>query len=232
VSHPDPSPEAAPFPSSTVVVLRERAGLEVLLLRRSPTLAVHGGGWVFPGGRVEPGDAAAGDGLAALRAAACREAREEAGVDVAPGSVVPWSRWITPVRMKPRFDTWFFAASVAPDIAVTVDGGEIDAYEWLAPEAALEAFAAGTLSLMPPTRLTLLDLAAAHREAGSVDAMFAAVAGRELYPITPILVKRDERVVSLYPWDAEYTREAAATGESVAPVPAYLRRLPSRIVFR
>ena len=182
---------AVPHPSATVVVLREREhALEVLLLRRSAALAVHGGGWVFPGGRLEPGDAQAGDPLAALRRAACREAREEAGIEIAPARVVGWSRWITPVTNRPRFDTWFFATAVAPDTAVVVDGGEIDAFDWLAPRAALEAFEAGQLKLMPPTRLTLLDLELAHREAGGLAAMLDAAVDRDLYPITPVIPPR------------------------------------------
>lgn len=213
--------------------MRERASiLEVLLLRRAATLAVHGGGWVFPGGRVEPADGPLDDTLASLRRAACREAQEEAGISIDPSAVVAWSRWITPVRMKPRFDTWFFAAPAAPDAEVAVDGGEIDAFEWLTPRAALEACEAGALRLMPPTRLTLLDLELSHREAGGLDAMLGAAHGRDLYPITPVLVQRQERVVSLYPWDDEYAVEAGPWPDADVPVPPHLRRLPSRVVFR
>jgi 8-oxo-dGTP pyrophosphatase MutT (NUDIX family) len=48
-------------PAATLVPLRDgRAGLEVLLLRRSERAAFVPGGYVFPGGLVEPADATAG----------------------------------------------------------------------------------------------------------------------------------------------------------------------------
>ena len=50
----------APFPAATVVVLREGpAGLEVLLTHRPATMAFAAGMHVFPGGRVDAGDASA-----------------------------------------------------------------------------------------------------------------------------------------------------------------------------
>jgi 8-oxo-dGTP pyrophosphatase MutT (NUDIX family) len=130
---------ADPIPSATVVVLRERdSRLEVLMLRRSAAVSVHGGGWVFPGGRLEAGDATDSDILGGLRRAAVRETCEEAGVVLDEGLLVPWSRWITPVFIKPRFDTLFFAAAVPAEVPVTVDGREIDAHAWLSPRAAVE----------------------------------------------------------------------------------------------
>jgi 8-oxo-dGTP pyrophosphatase MutT (NUDIX family) len=48
---------AAPRDAATVVVTRERpGGLEVLLLRRQPTMAFAAGMHVFPGGSVHPSD--------------------------------------------------------------------------------------------------------------------------------------------------------------------------------
>src|SRR3954447_23332833 len=72
-------------PAATVVLLRDGgSGLEVLLARRSSKLAFHGGAWVFPGGRIDPGDYgdALDDLVRAARIGAVREAKEEAGVDV------------------------------------------------------------------------------------------------------------------------------------------------------
>ena len=86
-------------PAATVVLLRDApGGWEVLLLERHAATAFAGGAMVFPGGRVEPGDAAvAADpalavgfaGLdpvdAAARVAAAREAFEEADVLLGDG---------------------------------------------------------------------------------------------------------------------------------------------------
>lgn len=50
--------ESAPLPSATVVLLRDGAdGLEVFLLKRHGQSDVLGGAHVFPGGKVDPGDA-------------------------------------------------------------------------------------------------------------------------------------------------------------------------------
>ena len=59
-----------PKPASSVILLRNGpAGLEVLYLRRNPTLAFHGGYWVFPGGRIDPTDYADGPAGDLARAA-------------------------------------------------------------------------------------------------------------------------------------------------------------------
>src|SRR5204863_1476638 len=86
-------------PAATVVLLRDGSGgLEVLLARRSSKLAFHGGAWVFPGGRIDPGDYgdAPGDLPRAARRAAVRKAKEEAGVDVDADEMVHLSNWTTP----------------------------------------------------------------------------------------------------------------------------------------
>jgi 8-oxo-dGTP pyrophosphatase MutT (NUDIX family) len=49
-------PIAEARPASTVVLLRPAAPLEVLLLRRSDSIAFMGGAHVFPGGRVDDAD--------------------------------------------------------------------------------------------------------------------------------------------------------------------------------
>jgi 8-oxo-dGTP pyrophosphatase MutT (NUDIX family) len=93
-------PETVPRLAATVILMRggdER--LEVLLAQRNPAARFMGGAWVFPGGAVNPGD---GVGEAALRAAAIRELREEAGVHLdTPDGLVAFSRWITPADMTP-----------------------------------------------------------------------------------------------------------------------------------
>lgn len=82
--------------AATVVLLREIAsGFEVLLLERHGATAFAGGAMVFPGGRVDPGDAAAGAGFAGLepvdaaaRVAAARETFEEADILLSTGPVL------------------------------------------------------------------------------------------------------------------------------------------------
>ena len=84
-----------PIPAATVVVARDGVdGLEVLMLRRN-SRGAFGGMWVFPGGQVDPEDAA-GSEVATARRAAAREAEEEAGLVVDPEDLVTFSHWVPP----------------------------------------------------------------------------------------------------------------------------------------
>lgn len=49
--------------ATTVVLLRERGGLETFLMRRASTMAFAAGMHVFPGGRIDDSDIALGDAL-------------------------------------------------------------------------------------------------------------------------------------------------------------------------
>ena len=61
------------------------------------------GAWVFPGGRVDRGDVPDGDpsNLSAAINAAVSETREEIGLEIDAGELVPFSRW-TPPAGSPR----------------------------------------------------------------------------------------------------------------------------------
>src|SRR3981081_630377 len=91
----NPGPPTRPRQAATGILLRgAEQELEVLLVRRTPKARFMGGVWVFPGGAV---DAEEGDGDDAHRAAAVRELREEAAIDLGdPAAMVKFSRWITP----------------------------------------------------------------------------------------------------------------------------------------
>jgi len=89
--------------------------------------------------------------------------------------LTPWARWITPEISPRRFDTWFFAAILPPGQTATAapegfgdhaDPGESESGTWLAPAAALEAAQAGEITLLPPTAVTLGELARQHDVAG------------------------------------------------------------------
>lgn len=149
-------------PASTVVLLRDSpAGLETLLLRRNKALLFAGGFWVFPGGALEAEDweQAAGNEGEATRIAAAREAEEESGLRPAAENMVLISHWTTPVVEPKRFSTWIYAAPVAPDMAVKIDGSEIHASRWIGVAEAVREHDAGQLGVLPPTYITLCDLA-------------------------------------------------------------------------
>ena len=164
------------FPAATVVLLRDgELGLETLLARRSSKLAFHGGAWVFPGGRIDPGDYGEepDDLIGAARRAAAREAKEEAGVDVDPDALVHLSNWTTPELAPKRFATWFFAGEVAGGEEMA-DGSETDVIQWFRPADALAARASGEIELAPPQYVTLLDLQEHDTVAAAIEAIAAA----------------------------------------------------------
>ncbi|MDT3444603.1 MULTISPECIES: NUDIX domain-containing protein [unclassified Pseudofrankia] len=164
-------------PAASAVLLRDRpSGPEVLLLRRSPTASFAPGAWVFPGGRVDPGDLGGeipGGGsaeLVAARRAAARETAEEAGISIDGAELTPLSHWCPPAVAARRFLTWMLLGR-APEQDVVVDGAEITEHRWIRPADALAARDQGILELLPPTWVTLWTLAP---HAGVADALTAA----------------------------------------------------------
>lgn len=190
-------------PAATVVLLRDSArGLEVLLARRSSKLAFHGGAWVFPGGRIDPGDYghSPDDLPAAARIAAAREAKEEAGVDVDSHGLIHLSNWTTPEGAPKRFATWFFVGPVAGGHEVA-DGSEMDAVRWFSPADALAERAAGDIELAPPQYVTLLDLQAVATVA---DAMAAIAAVEPIDYLPQFHFVEGGVAVCVYPEDVAY----------------------------
>src|SRR5438270_909722 len=153
-----PGPAVKPRAAATVIVLRgAQERLEILLVKRNPRARFMGGAWVFPGGAV---DRAEGRGERALRAAALRELREEAGIQLSDAhALIPFSRWITPEEIKIRFDTWFYLATAPPGVEARVDGHEVVEARWYEPANALEAAQAGEIMLVFPTIKHLEQLA-------------------------------------------------------------------------
>jgi 8-oxo-dGTP pyrophosphatase MutT (NUDIX family) len=194
------SVEAAP--AATVVLLRDGSGgLEVLLGRRSSKLAFHGGAWVFPGGRIDPGDFGDTplDLPRAARRAAVREAKEEAGLDVDAGALLHLSNWTTPEGSPKRFATWFFVGPVAGGDEVA-DGAETEKLQWFGPVEALDARAAGDIELAPPQYVTLLDL----RQFATVADAMRAIASAAPVDYLPRFHFVDDGAVCVYPEDVAY----------------------------
>jgi 8-oxo-dGTP pyrophosphatase MutT (NUDIX family) len=194
-----------PRPAATVILLRGGAqALDVLLVQRNPASRFMGGAWVFPGGAVDRavGDSDGdGEGDAAFRAAALRELREEAGIELSdPAALVQFSRWITPAQVKIRFDTYFFLAPAPDHAEATIDGAEVVDARWYAPAAALEAAAAGELFLVFPTIKHLEQLARFE----SADALIEYSRGREVRPVEPRVVLGGETARLILPGEPGY----------------------------
>lgn len=166
------SRNSGPLPvAATVVLLRDGDdGPEVLLLERPRDRGSFAGAWVFPGGAVDrddwlpdahsagapdaAGPDAAGPEEHAARRAAVREVWEETGLVIPPEDLVTTALWMPPENVPKRMRTWFFTAR-APDGDITLEPAESIDYAWMRPEDALERHGAGTLSLVPPTWVTL-----------------------------------------------------------------------------
>lgn len=220
------------IPAATVIPLRDApqpdgsTALEVLMLRKNSKLA-FGGMWVFPGGRIDPedwpvaddpdgpeGPAPPGLELEAATTAAAREALEEADLLIEPGALVPFSHWTPPETMAmnatKRFATWFFVcrAPVGEDGEVTIDGGEIHDDEWVQPADMLARRDAGEIQLVPPTVVTLHDLAA-HDDVESV--LAAARARTPFRYATKIVSDPDGVLMAMWHGDAGYESEDPST---------------------
>lgn len=184
--------------AATVMILRDGdSGLETWMMHRQSTMAFAAGMWVFPGGSVDPADAlegpaveatAAGFGITPghagrIVAAAIREIKEEADLDLDPCDLRPWARLLTPVHQPLRYDTYFFVARL-PDGAsaahVSSEGVEAD---WIGIENAVAQWRDGLRPIMPPTIRSLLEVS---RHATVAEVLDAAIA-RELGQIVPTL---------------------------------------------
>ena len=207
--HPTAEPDDMRV-AATVVLLRDGSdGLEVLLLERPSGRGSFAGAWVFPGGSVDPEDwpaphpDTAPDEDTAARNAAVREAREETGLDVPLGSLVVTARWTPPAIAPRKFRTWFYLAPApAGDIVLAPD--ECVDHAWLRPQAALERHAAGDLLLVPPTWVTLHDLARAHTAAEALDPAHHAV--RQDFETRVVVSERGP--VMLWEGDLAYADDA------------------------
>lgn len=206
-SQPTPAPDeqvhdgpvTVPRVAATVIVVRGGdEALEVLLVQRTPHARFMAGAWVFPGGAVGEED---GEGADAVRAAAVRELREEAGITLADaGQLTGFSRWITPERVKIRYDTWFFLAPMPTDQRARVDGAEVVDARWLSPAEALAASARGELLLVFPTRRHLEQLSAF----GSAAALLEHARGREVVPVQPRVIGEGEQARIVLPGEPGY----------------------------
>jgi 8-oxo-dGTP pyrophosphatase MutT (NUDIX family) len=171
---PPPTRQAA-----TIVLLRDTdAGIEVALLQKSANLGFARGMYVFPGGALDPADAALGD---PWLVAAIRETFEECGVLLAvpapPVDILDhrqrefatvladlgltpdfdalhtFAHWVTPEVETRRFDTRFFAAALPPGQDLSELTSEHQAIGWFRPGAT------EGLPMLPPTMAVLSELA-------------------------------------------------------------------------
>jgi 8-oxo-dGTP pyrophosphatase MutT (NUDIX family) len=195
----------APRPAATVILLRgAEERLEILLVKRNPRARFMGGAWVFPGGAVDPHE---GRGERALRAAALRELREEAGIELGdPHQLIGFSRWITPEEITIRFDTWFYLAAAPPGAEAHVDGHEVVQARWYEPVDALKAARAGEIDLVFPTIKHLEQLAKFRSE----NELIEYARRSKVEPVMPRVLVSGEIARIVLPDEPGYGRSPAA----------------------
>lgn len=109
----------------------------------------------------------------------------DAGLVLRADLLRPWANWVTPEAEPRRYDTRFFVARMPEgQRADAVTSEAVHAY-WQTPPDALEEWQRGNTGLLPPTWVTLTELAAC----GSVSA--ALTAERGLGKVIPKLQRRD-----------------------------------------
>ena len=159
---------AVPRDAATVLLLRDGPdGPEVHVMVRHRGMAFAGGMVAFPGGGVEPSDAAdlPTDWPARLGAepqvasgvvgAALREIEEETGVVLSLEDLGLWDAWTTPEFEPRRYRTWFFVARLPEGQEPRELSTESTSVHWTTAAAALARVEAGEWRMFPPTHLTM-----------------------------------------------------------------------------
>jgi 8-oxo-dGTP pyrophosphatase MutT (NUDIX family) len=95
----------------------------------------------------------------------------------------PWAHWCTPVFEPRRYDTWFFVAALPSGQRARHVGGEADEAAWVPADEALEGAVRGDVALMPPTQVTLEDVA------GFPDVASVLAAPRRVARVVPWLAR-------------------------------------------
>ena len=192
--------------AATVMLVRDgSSGPEVYVQRRVATMAFAPSTVVFPGGGVDPADAAlpvTTPGLAELAevmgcsrevaapyaAAAVREVEEECGVRLSVADLRGRAHWVTPEFEPRRYDTWILAAGMPADQEARGTTTESDSSAWVRPVDLLARHAAGEVRMLPPTVVSLESLA-------RFDTAAAFLADRPVVArVVPVLVVGDDGV--------------------------------------
>jgi len=145
--------EVEAIPAASVILLRDDP-LEVLMIRRHANSSFVPDAWVFPGGGTEESDRA--DALLnTMRNTGARELFEETGISLGEPldfeKLVWTSRWITPVGVPKRFDTYFFIACTGRDTTTTLQESEAVDSIWISPADAVQRHMSDDFPLVFPT---------------------------------------------------------------------------------
>jgi hypothetical protein len=141
-----------------------------------------------------------------------------------------WAHWITPSIVPKRFDTRFFVAALPQQQTAAIDAVEATEMAWMTPASLIAAARDGAMTVSQPTLYNLMELDASVRQHGSLSAMLAAEAQREVVPVLPKVTARGEARSIVMPWDREYHDLAGSAVPQELSYPQRMLALPSRIV--
>ena len=114
----------------------------------------------------------------------------------------PWANWVTPAEEPRRYDTRFFLAELPAGQRADGVTTEADHAGWRRPADAIEDWRAGRRGLLPPTWVTLSDLAE-HPTVAS-----AMAADRVIDKVIPKVVREGNVLRVVLPGDPRYTAAA------------------------
>lgn len=178
------------FEETGVLLVRDASGLPL----RGPADAGIGLG-LLEGGAFEELAAVRADRperIFAARLAALRESLLEGAVDfhaalprmrLSPDELIYFSHWVTPERMRIRFDTHFFLATLPPAQEATHYAGEMAGGEWIAPREGLARHGRGEFPMLPVQTKHLERLAGFD----SLDTLFAFARAKPVPVVLPTL---------------------------------------------
>ena len=92
-----------------------------------------------------------------------------------------WAHWITPEFEPRRYDTRFFLGVMPAGQRTRDVSGEADKVAWMHPQAACDGVDTGSMAMLPPTYVTVKEMAAFRTAAETMD----AAAGRSITTVTP-----------------------------------------------
>ena len=115
-----------------------------------------------------------------------------------------WSHWITPQKMKKRFDTRFFVANMPADQICRPDNRETTHGVWISPQSGLTGNLSGEIPLSPPTVATLHELLSYSGVNELIEDARHRPWGKALIPR---LVPVENEVVIVEPWDPLYNQK-------------------------
>ena len=120
--------------AAAVALVRDAGrGIEVYLNRRPAHFRYYPGSFVFPGGREDEEDSS-------ITATACREVKEEIGVEIDPARLVLLRETFTSAHAGPVYHMFIFAYPVVGHLPTSLNSDEVDEEVWVGADEALARY--------------------------------------------------------------------------------------------